>query len=482
MDELDIKTISKRSVQGVLALSSRTFLLQIVNFIAFLVISSILLPSELGIFVAVTAMQRVISFLTDFGLGAALIQKKDALTDQDVITSFTLQVVITGTVFLVVFLLREQIATFFRLDNSGELLLLSLVFTIFLSSFKTIPSILLERALQFNKLVIPQIVEQLTFTLIVLFLVLQGLGVISYAWAFLISALVSIPVYYKVSPWKIGLGLDRTSLHHLKFGGQFQAKNILATVKDDLLTVILTRFLTFTEIGYIGFAQRLAFFVFRYIVDSVTKVSFSTYSRLQDSKEHLKTAIEKSLFFVTLSMFPLLIGLMITGPYFIEYYPKWHEKYEPAVLTLIFFCLNALLSSVSSIFVNVLDATGRVKTTLKLMVLWTILTWTITPLAIQMYGYNGVAIASFLVSLTLGLTVYLLKQVVDFALIKSIFVPTIASLIMMVSVLLIETVFVRDVLTLGVAILFGGAIYGSIVYLLAKEQIMRDITFIRHKA
>ena len=164
MDELDIKTISKRSVQGVLALSSRTFVLQIVNFIAFLVISSILLPSELGIFVAVTAMQRVISFLTDFGLGAALIQKKDALTDQDVITSFTLQVVITGTVFLVVFLLREQIATFFRLDNSGELLLLSLVFTIFLSSFKTIPSILLERALQFNKLVIPQIVEQLTFT------------------------------------------------------------------------------------------------------------------------------------------------------------------------------------------------------------------------------------------------------------------------------------------------------------------------------
>ena len=148
MDELDIKTISKRSVQGVLALSSRTFVLQIVNFIAFLVISSILLPSELGIFVAVTAMQRVISFLTDFGLGAALIQKKDALTDQDVITSFTLQVVITGTVFLVVFLLREQIATFFRLDNSGELLLLSLVFTIFLSSFKTIPSILLERALQ----------------------------------------------------------------------------------------------------------------------------------------------------------------------------------------------------------------------------------------------------------------------------------------------------------------------------------------------
>lgn len=481
MDELDITTITKRSVHGVLALSSRTFILQIISFVAFLVISSLLLPSQLGIYVAVTAMQRVISFFTDFGLGAALVQKKEALNDSDIVTSFTLQSSITLLVFLVIFSLQGVIAQFFKLDSSGMFLLLVLVFTIFLSSFKVIPSILLERSLNFSRLVVPQIVEQLVFNVILIVLVLKGFGVNGYAWAFLISAAVSIPVYYFVAPWKIGLGIDKKALHHLKFGGQFQAKNILATIKDDLLTVILTKFLSFTEIGYIGFAQRLAFFVFRYIVDSVTKVTFSTYSRIQDNKEHLRTAIEKSLFFTSLCMFPLLIGLMVTGPYVIHYYPKWHEKYEPAVFTLIFFSLNALLSSLSNIFVNVLDATGRVRTTLKLMAMWTILTWILTPIGIHLYGYNGVAIASFLVSLTLFITVHILKKVVDFSLISCILKPTIGGLAMLAVVLVLEFFFVRNFLTLISVIGIGGVTYIGVMYTLAKDQIRKDIQYIRHK-
>jgi hypothetical protein len=113
--------------------------------------------------------------------------------------------------------------------------------------------------------------------------------------------------------------------------------------------------------------------------------------------------------------------------------------------------------------------------------MWTILTWVLTPLAISAYGYNGVAIASFLVSLTLGITIYLLKKVVDFRLLSSILVPSIGSVIMMIVVLTVEFLFVTDLLTLMISILLGGLVYITVIYLLAKDQIMRDITFIRHK-
>src|SRR5205085_1848724 len=233
-------------------------------------------------------------------------------------------------IFLIILSLRDPIGSYFRLGPQGEGLLVALVATIFISSFKTIPSILLERKIHFQKLIIPQIVESLVFNLLLIFLILRGFRLESYTYAFLASSLITVPLYYYISPWKVGLGIDRESLHHLKFGAQFQAKNILATIKDDLLTVILTKFLTFTEIGYIGFGQRIAFMAYRYVVDSVTKVTFSAYARIQGDHVILKKAIEKSLFFVSSLMFPVLTGIILTIPYVIAYFAKWH-KWEPAI-------------------------------------------------------------------------------------------------------------------------------------------------------
>lgn len=481
MEELDLLTLGRQSIKGVLALISQTFVLQLISTGALLIVLTILAPSDVGIFVAVTAFRRIIDFFTDFGFGAALVQKKEELTHQDLKTSFTIQASITLLIFIVALLFRNQISGQLKLNMQGERLLLALVFTVFLSSFKTIPAILLERKIQFQKLIIPQIAEALVYNVLLVILVLRGFRVDSYTYAFLAAGFVGIPFYYYVSPWKIGIGIDRKALHNLKFGAQFQAKNILATIKDDLLVVILTKFLTFTQIGYIGFAQRIAFLPYRYIVDSITKVTFSAYSRIQESTEVLKKAIEKSLFFVSAIMFPILTGIILTVPYFIHYFPKWHNKWEPATLSLIFFCLNAAVSSISGILVNVLDATGRVRRTLILMVIWTILTWVLTPIFIKFYGYNGVAISSFIVTLTIGYSIYLVKKIVNFDLAKVIYKPLLATTTMGIILYSYIQFFVRDLFTLGFAVIVGGIAYVLSFYLLAKEDLKGILNFVFKK-
>ena len=481
MEELDLIALGKQSVRGVIALISQTFVLQLISTAALLIVLTVLTPAEVGIFVAVTALRRIIDFFTDFGFGAALIQKKGELTTMDLRTSFTIQASITFLIFLGVLIFSSQISGYLKLNDQGERLLIALVFTVFLSSFKTIPSILLERKIQFQKLVIPQVAEALVYNITLVALVLIGFRVDSYTYAFLAAGFVGLPFYYFVSPWKIGLGIDRGALHNLKFGAQFQAKNILATIKDDLLTVILTKFLTFPEIGYIGFAQRIAFLPYRYIVDSVTKVAFSAYSRIQENTKVLKQAIEKSLFFVSSLMFPILAGIILTIPYFINYVPKWHSKWEPATLSLIFFCLNAAVSSLSGILVNILDATGRVKKTLYLMVIWTILTWIVTPIFIINFRYNGVAAASFLVSLTIGYTIYLVKKIVDFDFLKSIYKPIVCTIFMGSVVYLLTAFFIKDLFSLFEAIVVGALIYGVSFYLLAKKELHEGIELVFKK-
>src|SRR3989344_9128844 len=99
MEKLNTEQIIKRSIRGILSLISRTFFVNIISFAAFLVITSVLKAQEIGIYTAVIAIQRVLSFFTDFGLGAALIQKKQELKQEDITTTFTVQAGISLLIF-----------------------------------------------------------------------------------------------------------------------------------------------------------------------------------------------------------------------------------------------------------------------------------------------------------------------------------------------------------------------------------------------
>ncbi len=480
MDELDIAVIKKRTVKSIFALFSRGFILQLISLGAFLVVSTNLSPSEFGTYIIVITIQELINFFTNFGLGAALVQKKTELEQEEITTVFTIQFLLTLFIFLLVFifkdLAREIVSTFMKsnLSEEGLWLLIILTFTIFLSSFKLIPAILLERKINFQKLIIPQMGESLIFNIILVALLLRDFGISSYTYAFAVSSLVGIPLYYWVSPWRLQFGITRRTLFHLKFGTQFQAKNILANLKDKFLKLFLGAALGSGKIGYIGFAEKWAFFAYNIIVNNVTTVTFATYSRLQDQKDHLKKIVEKSLFFVSAIMFPILIGIMVTIPYFIEYYSRWN-KWQPAVISLMFLSLNAGVSSLSGILVNVLDSNGKVKRTLELMVIWTILTWVFTLVFIRYFDFNGVAIASFVVTLTIFYTIHLVKQVVNFNFWRSISKPLFASASMGVFLVFVSQLLVSNMVTLFFVILMGGAVYLAIMYYLAGKEILSDI-------
>lgn len=478
MDLVDLAVIKKRAVTGVIALTSRTLILQLISLLAFSLLSIFLSPSAIGIYIAVTAIMRIISFFTDFGFGAAIVQKKEEVKEEDLTTAFTVQALVTLLIFLFFWASQGYISSFFHFGREGRQLLVVLIFTLFLSSFKTIPSVLLERSLKFDKLVVPQIIESIVFNLLVVILAFRGFGVGSYTWSTLLSALAGIPAYYLVSPWQVRLGISVSSLRMLSYGIQFQAKSILGTIKDDLLTTFLAKILPFSQLGFIGWGQRWAFFSFRFLVDSITKVSFSAYARLQHDATALKIAIERSLFAASFFLFPVLSGLILTSSYFIMFIPQY-QKWEGALFSLYFFSLNAGVSSLSNILVTTLDATGRVKTTLKLMIGWTVLTWVLTPTFVFLLGYNGVAIASFLVTLTIVFTVYLVKKFVDFNFTESIARPLQATIIMSILVYISERFLVNNLITLFLVIALGIAVYTVTIWLLAKKEILKYINFVR---
>lgn len=479
MEEIDIALITKRSIRGIFALTSRTFTIQIISFISNFLLTIFLSPTIFGVFFVVSAAIAFLSYFSDIGLAAALIQKKESLTDEDLKTTFTIQQILVITAVAAALILSRNVGGFYHLNENGILLFQALALSFFFSSLKTIPSIILERSLQFEKLVIPQIVETLFFSVLAVFFAYKGFGVNSFTIAVLGRGVSGLIAMYVVAPWRPAIGISRSvALRLLSFGIPFQTNSFLALVKDDLLIAYIGKILPLAQVGYIGFAQKWALTPLRLIMDNIIRITFPSFSRLQENKQTLSRALEKSIFVSTFVIFPSLVSLVLLSPYFIHLIPKY-TKWEPAIVSLAFFSLNAGLSSISTPLTNVLNAIGKIKITLYLMIFWTVATWVLTPLSIAFWGFNGVSIASALISVSVLFVVFIVRRYVNFSILKSISYPLISSIILGIFIYFVSPLVVINLRTLVLMIIFSIVVYFLTSFILAREQIFSDIRLIK---
>lgn len=470
MEEGEIGVFKGKLVRGVMALTARTFILQLISFIATFILTILLSPSIFGIYFVVSAVISFLSYFSDFGLAAALVQKKAEPTREELVSAFTLQQILIGSVCSISLVFTPHIGKFYGLNNDGIILLQALLVSFFISSLKTIPSVLLERKLRFELLVIPQILETLAFYIVAILLAYWGFGIVSFAWASLIRGIVGLIAIYFVSPWSIGLGFSYGGIKHLlNFGIPFQANSLLALIKDDLMTLFLGKILPLSQVGYLGWAKKWAEAPLRLIMDNIIRVTFPAYSRLQGNRELLGKAIGKSFFFLGLFIFPIsMLLILFINPmiYLIPKYMKW----LPALIPFYLYAVSSVLSSFSSPIVNALNAIGKIKFTLILMVFWTVLTWILVPYFSFQWGYQGAAFAGFVISTTAVIPILMIRKIVYFPVLKNIYKPFVATLIMSVPTFLILSVSLRWETTIA-ALIVGIIIYGLIIWIWVKEEI-----------
>jgi len=478
---MEVNEIKRRSVSGVLALISRTFIVQIISFIATLALTIFLDPNIYGIFYLVSSVVNFLAYFSDVGLAAALIQKKEAVTKKDLATTFTIQQILVFLLLLVLFLVRPLIRTQYNIDQSGMYLLYAMGISLFLSSLKTIPSIMLEREIKFNKLILPQILETLAFNAVAVYFAWKGFGVTAFTYAVLARGIVGLVTMYIVYPWKPMVGIYKESLRSLlRFGLPYQANTFLAVLKDDGMTIILTKIIGTTGLGYIGWASRWAGLPLRIVMDNLTKVSFPTFARLQHDKEKLARAVEVSLKYMCLAAFPILVGMGFFALPLINLIPKY-SKWLPALIPLYIYLYNSAWASISTSLTNLLNATGHIKSTFKLMLMWTGLTWLTMPFLAIKFGYLGVSYAVAIIATSSFVTILLARKYVHFNLLNILKTPLSATFLM-ASFLVFTIHYGNSFPRLIIIGLLSASIYfGTIILVEGKSFVKDTLNYFRLK-
>lgn len=474
MEEMDLATVKGRAVKGVVTLTGRTFLLQIISFFGFFLLTVLLDKEEIGLFFAISELVAVLGYFSDVGLAAALIQKRTKPNLADIRSTFTIQQALVLLLVILVLLLTPWLSRFYDISANGVWLLYSLTAGFFLASLKTIPSVMLERKLKFDLLVVVEIAEALLFYGLAVFLAWKGFGVTSYAWAVLARGVIGVILIYLFSPWSIGFAFKRDSLKHLlKFGIPYQANSFLAVIKDRLMNVFLWKIIGATGVGILGWAQKWAQMPLRFVMDAVIKVTFPAYSRMQSHQEELVRAVEKTLFFISLLVFPLLAGMAVLAKSLIGLIPRY-GKWEVALLAFYLYGFNSLWGALTTPLTNTLTAVGKIKVVFKLMAMWTVLTWILFPVLAIRFGYNGVAAAAALVATSSVVAIRLTQRQVKFNFLASIKKPFVASVLMAGVVLVFRPNLGRNILGIIGLVVIGGSTYFSLVYLMVGKPLLVD--------
>lgn len=473
-DEITLEAVKQRAVKGIAVLTGRTFLFSVISLFATGLLTFYLAPAEFGVFWIVSAVVSFLGYFSDIGLAAALIQKKEKLTHEDLKTTFTVQQILVLVLLFILFLGTPILARVYSLTTAGTYLLYGLGISLFLSSLKTIPSVLLERELEFGKLTIPQVLENLTYNIVAVVLAAKGFGVTSFTFAVIARGVVGLVAMYALKPWLPMFGVSRGSLRKLlSFGVPYQLNTFLAVVKDDGMTAVLGGILGPVGVGLLGWAQKWGYAPLRFFMDHVIKVTFPAFSRMQDEKAELARTVTRSIFFICFFVFPSIVGLLIVSPILIKIIPRY-EKWEPALIPLALISINTAFAAITTQLTNLLNATGKIKTTFKLMLFWTGITWLLVPYLAIRFSVVGAATAYALIGVTSVVAIYVVRKMIRFSLIDSAFKPAVAAVVMGFVLFYLKRMLPINLTSVWILTGGGAIIYAVSIYLLVGASIISD--------
>lgn len=480
MDEKELQVMKSKSIFSVASLLFQSSYSAILGFLAFFILTFKSSIALLGIYSTVLASMSFFNYITDLGIGAALIQKKDA-HDIDLNSAFFTQLVLVIFAVTIGFFVGPHIINGYK-DIPGNAIYLywSLLISFFLLSLKSIPSVILEKKVEIYKVVLVSSIENTIFYVTIIIMVLMGYTMEALITAVLLRSVIGVITMFIMQPWRPKFMFSVQSMKELlHYGIPFQGNSFLALVKDDLLIIFLGQTLGLGNLGLISFGKKYAEMAVRLVTDNINRVAFPVFARVQDNKELLAKSLMRNLFYGSLIVFPIVIGAMFTFDSGLKLFHGYYAKWNGALWSFYFFSLSTLCVSLMTPFINLFNAVKKVKLSLLFMVLWTCLMWAFIPVATHFLGYNAVAPIFLIVNSTVVFVIWQAKKIVHFSILKELHGIFIGSLLMVAYLGIIRFIAINYLnspeLHLVFSVIGSPIVYGGTILVVYGVETFRNV-------
>lgn len=329
-----------------------------IGFISNIVLARLLCPEDFGIVGLIMVFIGIADVLIDGGLGNALIQKKE-LSQDDISTVFTTNLLISLLLFGVIYISAPYISSYVEIEGFSLYLRIEAIM-ILLRAFIIVHYSLMNRQMDFKKLAKIGIGVNFSSTLLAISMAFFGCGVWSLIARNLSLDLFSLIVYYSVFKVKLNLFISKKSFSQLFNYGIFIAiANLVESLNSNILSFVLGKKFSVKDLGYYNQAYALEQIPVYSITGILNQVFFPYLSKEQDNKEKMRADVERSIQCMSFLIYPLMTFLIIFAkPIIVLIYS---EKWLPAVPFFQILCTIGFTNFVYHLNRSVMKAIGRSK-------------------------------------------------------------------------------------------------------------------------
>lgn len=335
------------------------------NIISFSIIAHLLTPELYGLFALATLAIDYLSILNDFGLGAALIHRRENVEEASNV-AFTFNLLIGIALTMIVFIAAPYVAIFFKEPLVTAMLRwLGLAFTI--NALGSIHRSRLQRELRFGKNLIPELSGTIVKNGLAIWLAIKGFGAWSLVYGQLAGVGITTLVLWIVLPWVPRIATDfRLMAQLLKYGTSVMVDNAFTTIADSFDYVLIGRFYDTTALGIYQVAYRLPELLIINTLSVLAMVFFPAFSSIQHKMEELRHSFLSALRYVQILVTPICLGMLIAAKPIVR--AVLGEQWIQAIPIMQILCLYTLILSIGFHSGDVFKAIGRPDILLKLAI------------------------------------------------------------------------------------------------------------------
>ena len=470
--------LAKKTTNALFWVTLSSILIKILGFGTQIILARLLVPADFGLLAIGLLAINSMGLFRDLGFGATLIYKKDDSKYTASNTAFILLPLVASALFLIAYFAASYIAIFF--DNVAiKPIVQVLALTFVISSFGTVPSMLLEKELEFKKKVLPETMPIIGYACVTIWFAINGYGVWSLIYGQIASSILTAGLIWMVSDWRPTFKFDRKIARELfGYGKHIMGASIVIFLITNIDNAIVGKVLGIEALGFYAFAYTISNLPATQITGLVGRVMFPVYSKLQDDRNALKNAYLKTLKYVSMLSIPAAFGIFMIAPDFVSVVlgDKWNPA-VPAVQVLCFFGLSrSIAATTGSIFKAIGKAEILFKTGLLQLFLMILLMLPLT----SRFGIVGMSLAIVIpIFIITTIQLYIISTLLKICK-KNIFkltcLPLLGSFVMtfyfkIASIALLEHSNENPSIRLIVLVLTSSCVYIGMVYLFDRKTL-----------
>jgi O-antigen/teichoic acid export membrane protein len=371
----------------------------IIQLLQFIIVSRMLTPSDYGLIGMITAVVYIFMGFSDLGLSNVIIQKQD-ISNKHLSSLYILNLMISSTVCVAVWILAPTIAWFYQEPKLVDLIHW-MAFICVIPAIGQQFQILYQKEIKFNSTTKIDILSHVISFLVAITTAYLGYGVYALVWSFLVNVSVRSVglVFLGRKIWKPTLHFSWADVKsYVSFGMYQSGTSVLNTVNSRIDYLILGSTLGAENLGYYMFAYQLCVIPMQKLNPMIGQVSLPIYAQIQYQIDLLRKGYLQMIGMISFICPPIFFGLMVTAHIFVPLI--FGKQWEPSILIVQILSGVMLMQSVTTSS-SLLVAKGLVNITFKYTLLSMLIQIPGVALGAYFGGAVGVAIAYLFVQVIL---------------------------------------------------------------------------------